>query len=98
MKILTTAKTLLDRIFKRKAVKPKRDISAFEGECAFCDTTSNGENMVTIEDCEMPCCALCEAKIVNGIRWTSILKMNYNDNKRRYCSKYLRIVIWFSES
>lgn len=97
MKFFTAIKAKLDRLLKRKAVPSKAELLVFENECAFCDTLADGSRLVDIEGRGVPCCPLCEAKLVNGVKWTGILKTNYNDNKRRYCSKYLRIVLWFSD-
>ena len=93
---------LLEKIGKHLKRKPS-DLNlktlkyVFEDECAFCNGKIDYSNLVRIEDKRVPCCLYCKALTENGTKWTSILKKNYGNEKRRYCDKYLRIVVWFSD-
>lgn len=95
---------ILSRIFNklmRRKSKSGLDLKTlkyvFEDECAFCNDRIDYSHHVVIEDKRTPCCLYCKALVENGTRWHSILKKNYPNEKRRYCNKYLRIVMWFSD-
>jgi hypothetical protein len=99
MKILSYLLDKIGIIWKRKpsGLNLKTLKLIFEDECAFCDAKIDYSNLVAVEDKNVPCCLYCKALNENGTRWTSILKRNYENEKRRYCDKYLRIMILFSD-
>ena len=95
---------ILSKFFKKSEAKRiKSDLSiktlryVFGDECALCNNKIEYLNFIEIEDKKVPACLFCKALVENGCKWTAILKKNYENEKRRYCNKYLRIVAWFSD-
>jgi len=69
----------------------------FGDECSLCDSKIDYGTLALIEGDQIPVCKSCKAKLALGVKWNTILKNNYINEKRRYSNKYLRIVVWSSD-
>lgn len=100
MNILTTLLTKIG-LFARSKHEHSTTLRqlkyTFEDECALCNNKIDYSRFIEVENKKVPTCLYCKALVENGTKWTSILKKNYGNEKRRYCNKYLRIVAWFSD-
>lgn len=69
----------------------------FGNECALCDSKVDYSTLVVIEGDQVPVCGNCKTKLSHGVKWHTVLRSNYINEKRRYGNKYLRIVVWSSD-